>query len=86
MTQPRPVPQHIDRSLRGLEYLLAFMVPMFLIRPFAEGLGILLAIVLPLLYMKFTIGKPDGYLLHRLYRLGVPLPGLLHPKIKCFER
>jgi len=84
--QPRPVPQYIDRSTRGLEYLLAFMLPLVFIRPFHQGWGFLLAIVLPLAYMKLTIGKPDGFLMHECYRLGLPIPGLLDPKVKRLHR
>ncbi len=84
--QPRPVPQYIDRSSRGFEFLLAFMVPIVFIRPFYQGWGFFLALVLPIVYMKFTLGKPDGFLLHFVYRHGLPIPGLLDRKIKRLRR
>ncbi len=84
--QPRSVPQHIDRSGRALEYALAFMLPLVFIRPFHEGLGYLLAIVITPIYIKLTLGKPAGFLQHMLYRIGLPMPGLLNRKIKQFRR
>jgi len=84
--EPRLVPQHIDRSTRGLEYLLAFMLPIVLVRPFHQGAGFLLAVILPLAWMKLTLDRPDGYLLHALYRRGLPLPGLIDPKVTALVR
>jgi len=84
--EPRLVPQYIDRSTRGVEYILAFMLPIVVIRPFHQGAGFLLAIALPLLYMKLTLGRPDGFLIHELYRVGLPILGLLHPRITHLSR
>ncbi len=86
MPTPRPVPQHIDRSTRAIECLVLFMLCAFIVRPIAPALGLVLAVVLPLAYLKLTVGKPDGYLMHLTYRLGVPVPGLLSPRIKRFRR
>lgn len=82
----RPVPQHIDRTGRAAEYILAAMFPLVFVRPFYEGLGYLLAIVIPIIYIKLTLGKPTGYLQHVLYCRGMPMPGLLNRKIRRFRR
>jgi len=84
--EPRSVPQYIDRSSRGFEILLAFMVPIVFIRPFHQGVGFFLALILPIAYMKFTLGRPDGFLLHVAYRCGLPIPGLLDRKVTRLRR
>lgn len=86
MSQPHRVPHYIERSSRGLEYLLAFMLPLVLVRPFHQALGFFLALVLPLIYMRVTLGKRPGYLIHKLYEFGVPIPGLIDPRIKRLDR
>ena len=63
-----------------------FMVPMFIIRPFFPTFGILLSLALPLVYIKLTLGKPDGVLFHLAYRAGMPIPGLLPRKIRQLRR
>lgn len=84
--EPRPVPQHIDNRGRLVEYVIAFMLPIVLVRPFFEGLGFVLAIILPLAYAKATLGKPAGYLQHLCYRCGLPMPGLINRKITRLRR
>lgn len=78
----RPVPRLIDSSSRLGEYLMAFMVPLFMLRTVDPLLALAVAIVAAALYVKFTFGKPDGYLIHRAYRLGVPLSGLLDRRLR----
>lgn len=78
----RPCPKTIDKPLLilGLEgedvavLMLVFGMPAILISP-AIPLG-LIFVAWPAL-VAFKRGKPQGYVLHALYRLGVPLEGLL---------
>jgi hypothetical protein len=80
----RPCPRTIDRPLLilGLEgedialLMLAFGIPAILISP-AAPLMLLFAAWPALVFFKR--GKPEGYVLHALYRAGVPLSGLLPP-------
>jgi len=80
----RAVPRLIDRSSRVSEYAMCFMVPLFMLRTvdplFAFGVATLLASV----YVKYTFGKPQGYLTHLAYRLGLPLSGLLDVRVKSY--
>ena len=34
------------------------------------------------MYVKLSVGKPDGTLMHRAYRAGLPLSGLLDPRLR----
>jgi hypothetical protein len=77
----RPVPHLIDRRNRAGEYAMSFMVPLFLLRTIDPLFALACATVLAALYMKFTFGRADGHLVHRIYRLGVPLGGLLDPRV-----
>ena len=80
----RPCPRTIDKPLLilGLEgedialLMLCFGIPAILISPAIPLVFIFVA--WPLLVM-FKRGKPEGYVLHAAYRLGVPLKGLLPP-------
>ena len=82
----RPTPKHIDRSSRAIEFLLIAMVPFVAVRPFFEATGLALMVLLPLAYAKFTIGKPEGYLWHAAYGLGMPVRGLLPHRVKWLQR
>jgi hypothetical protein len=82
----RPTPKHIDRSSRAIEFLLVGLIPFVLVRPFFEITGLALMVALPLVYAKFTIGKPQGYLWHVAYRFGMPVRGLLPHGVKRFQR
>jgi hypothetical protein len=59
------------------EYLMVFMVPLFLLRTLDPLAGLLVGTAACALYIRATAGKPDGYLAHCLYRCGLPLSGLL---------
>lgn len=80
----RPCPKTIDKPLLilGLEgediavLMLVFGIPAILVSP-GIPLG-LIFIAWPLL-VYFKRGKPEGYILHVLYRRGLPLKGLLPP-------
>ena len=80
----RPCPKTIDKPLLilGLEgediavLMLCFGVPAILISP-AIPLGLILGAWPSLVWFKR--GKPEGYVLHALYRIGLPLKGLLPP-------
>ncbi|MBF0330938.1 MAG: hypothetical protein HQL17_03310 [Candidatus Omnitrophica bacterium] len=58
--------------------MLAFGVPAILISPAIPLVLIFLA--WPAL-VYFKRGKPQGYVLHALYQVGIPLPGLLPPSV-----
>jgi hypothetical protein len=80
----RACPKTIDKPLLilGLEgediavLMLFFGIPAILISP-AIPLGLIL-VAWPGL-VCFKRGKPEGYVLHALYRIGLPLKGLLPP-------
>jgi hypothetical protein len=80
----RMVPHLIDRNSRVGEYAMCFMVPLFMLRTidplFALGVASLLAGA----YIKHTFGKPDGYLVHLAYRVGLPLSGLLNARVRRY--
>lgn len=73
----RSVPHLIDSNSRLGEYLMVFMVPLFLLRTVDALGGLLAGAALCAVYVRTTLGRPDGYLAHRLYRLGLPVRGLL---------
>ena len=72
----RPVPRLIDSPSRLGEILMVFMVPLFMLRTIDPLVGLGVGIAASLAYLKFAIHQPDGYLMHRLYRAGLPLGGL----------
>lgn len=78
----RPVPHLIDNNSRLGEYLMVFIVPLFLLRTVDPIAGLVTASISCAVYIRVTLGKPDGYLVHRLYRLGLPLSGLLDRRVK----
>jgi len=78
----RPVPHLIDSNSRLGEYLMVFMVPLFLLRTVDPLLGLAVGSAVSVIYVRCTLGKPEGYLTHRLYGWGVPLSGLLPPRLK----
>ena len=78
----RPVPHLIDSSSRIGETMLVFVTPLFLLRTIHPLLGLAVAVIAVLAYTRLTLGKPDGYLVHRLYRAGLPLSGLLDRRLK----
>jgi len=42
-------------------------------------IGILFSVVTLVFLKRWKAGKPDGYIIHRLYLMGVPLKGFLPP-------
>ncbi|HUN92452.1 MAG TPA: type IV conjugative transfer system protein TraL [Burkholderiaceae bacterium] len=80
----RPVPHLIDAGSRIGEIMIVFVTPLFLLRTIHPLLGLAVAIVGTFVYARFTLGKPDGYLVHRAYRAGLPLDGLLDRRIRRF--
>lgn len=47
--------------------------------------GLILGAFFAFTIKKVKSGKPEGYLMHLLYKLGVPFPGLIPPHITHFE-
>ncbi len=80
------VGSRFEGSTRSIETMLCFAVPMLVLRPLFPTLSVVLGLVLPVFYYWVTIGKPDGYLLHKLYEWGVPWPGLLPPRLKRLRK
>ena len=78
----RPVPRLIDSNSRLGEYLMVFMVPLFLLRTLDPLAGLLVGAAACAVYVRATIGRPDGYLVHRLYACGLPLSGLLDRRVR----
>jgi hypothetical protein len=77
----RAVPHLIDSNSRIGEYAMCFMVPLFMLRTIDPLFALGVATVLTGAYVKYTFGKPQGYLLHLTYRLGLPLSGLLDARV-----
>jgi hypothetical protein len=80
----RPVPHLIDRNSRIGEYAMCFMVPLFILRTVGPLLALGVATLVTAAYIKTTLGKPQGHLIHLAYRLGLPLSGLLDPRIRRY--
>lgn len=80
----RPVPHLIDNNSRLGEYAILFMVPLFMLRTIDPLFALSCATVLTALAVKWTFGKPPGYLVHRAYRLGLPLSGLSDRHIRAY--
>lgn len=80
----RPVPRLIDNNSRLGEYLMVFMVPLFLLRTLDPLVGLAVGTIACLAYVRATLGKPDGFLVHRLYRCGLRLRGFPDPRIRKF--
>jgi hypothetical protein len=80
----RSVPRLIDNNSRLGEYLMVFMVPLFLLRTIDPLFGLGVGVVCCGLFVRFTIGKPDGYLIHLLYRHGLRVRGLIDRRISRF--
>jgi hypothetical protein len=80
----RPVPHLIDRNSRIGEYAMCFMVPLFVLRTIDPLLALGVATLVAVVYIKTTMGKPQGHLVHLAYRLGLPLSGLLDRRIRRY--
>ncbi len=78
----RPVPRLIDNNSRLGEYLMVFLVPLFLLRTIDPVFGLLVGAVASVVFVRLTLGKPEGTLVHRLYRAGLPLSGLLSRRVR----
>ena len=76
----RPVPRLIDRPGRTGEVLLVFMAPLFLLRTIDPLLGLGVAVACTLLFLRGSVGRPPGFLLHRAYALGLRVRGLPDPR------
>ena len=61
---------------------MVFMVPLFMLRTLDPVAGLLVGALACALYVRATMGRPDGYLVHRLYALGLPLSGLLDRRLQ----
>lgn len=78
----RPVPKHIDNKARAIEYLLVFFGTFVLVRSVMPLGALVVGIVMALLYMKGTAGRPDGFLIHTLYMWGIPIRQLISKKVR----
>jgi hypothetical protein len=74
----------IDRNSRLGEYAMSFMVPLFMLRTIDPLLALGVATFLAAIYTKQTFGKPDGPLIHTVYRFGLPLSGLLDIRVRRY--
>jgi hypothetical protein len=82
----RSVPRLIDRPGRTGEVILVFMVPLFLLRTIDPLFGLAAAVVCSLLFLRLSVGRPQGYLLHRACGLGLRVQGLLDPRLRRLAR
>jgi hypothetical protein len=72
----RPVPHLIDNNSRLGEYLMVFMVPLFMLRTIDPVFGLFVGTASCVFYIRLTIDQAPGYLPHLLYRIGLPQSGL----------
>jgi len=82
MNSMRPVPHLIDNTSRIGETMIVFVTPLFLLRTLDPLFGLLAASACAAIYVRLTFGKPDGYMLHAAYRMGLPLSGLLDRRVR----
>lgn len=82
----RETPQNIDRSVKFMEYGMAFLIPAILCFPLAQLWAIPIGMVACGLTVHFSAGKPPGFMEEWLYNIGVPLPELLPPKLLRLDR
>lgn len=80
----RAVPHLIDHNSRVGEYVMCFMVPLFMLRTIDPMFALAFASLLVGVYIKCTFGKPQGYLVHLAYRIGLPMSGLLNVRVKRY--
>jgi hypothetical protein len=73
----RSTPKHIDKKARSFEYLVAFAFPFFVLRIWLPLSAVFWAALICVIYIRVTVGKPDGLMLHTGYRLGLRIRGLL---------
>ena len=78
----RPVPRLIDSNSRLGEHVMVFMVPLFVLRTTDPMVDRITGACASAIYIRATLGKPEGYLVHRLYRLGIPLTGPLDRRVR----
>lgn len=81
----RQTPQNIDRSVKVMEYAMAFLIPSIITFPLLELWAIPVGATVCGLTIKVSAGKPPGFLEETLYRWGVQLRELLPPKIKHLD-
>jgi hypothetical protein len=63
---------------------MCFMVPLFMLRTIHPLFALGIASLLTTVYIRYTFGKPQGYLIHLAYRAGLPLSGLLNVRVKRY--
>jgi hypothetical protein len=80
----RMVPHLIDRNSRVGEYAMCFMVPLFMLRTIDPLVALGVASLLAVAYVKHTFAKPDGYLVHLAYSIGLPMSGLLNARVRRY--
>ena len=86
----RNCPKLIDRpiSILGLEIdEICFLMPIFyfslvVFNPMIAILGVIFGWVL---FLRIKKGKPQGAIIHFLYKLGVPFKGLIKPVKKGYK-
>jgi hypothetical protein len=60
---------------------MCFLVPLFMLRTIDPLFALGIAVVFTAAFIKYTFGKPPGYLTHLLYRIGIPSSGLLDKRV-----
>jgi hypothetical protein len=86
----RDCPRTIDKPLLilGLEgedvavLMLCFGVPAIIITP---AIPVIIFFISWPLLARLKQGKPEGYMVHLLYRMGVPFEGLLPPGLSKYS-
>lgn len=81
----RETPQNIDRSVKVLEYAMAFLIPAFLTIPIIQLWSIPVGIVTCALTIKYTAGKPPGFAEETIYRCGMQLREMMPRKLKRLD-
>ena len=94
--EPRKVPYHIDRDGRVGDAVVVFIFTLLvsnLVRTVFGGqvagkvAAFSFSALAGICFYRFILRKPKGYLLHRVHAItGIPVKGLISPKIKRFRR
>lgn len=78
----RITPRHIDKKNRMFDYFIIGGGPFFLLHTVSLAAALLTGPVLIVFYTRYTIDKPDGFILHMLHKSGLSLRGLIPSKIR----
>lgn len=78
----RMTPRHIDKKNRMFDYFVIGAGPFFLLHAISLVLALVTGPILIVFYTRYTLEKPDGFIIHKLHKSGFSLRGLIPSKIR----